>query len=622
MSAEPAGGAARSSISRARISIERILAFSLWFGLLAHGLFFTSEIVAMGFILAIYGIFRGRILWRKIPFALSATDFLLLGMIILSLAGLVYPVKVEEAWLEGIRYLIYWFVYRFSLEISGNARTRQKFIRITVWAAFALILSAWIPWVDKIWPAPGFPEAGRLSSWLGYPNATAAYLGAVFFLPGLNWWVKGILFLSLLSTGSRTALGLLLLLKSVEFIYFLIHIVRNGSKKRPWISKRFLLRVLQYVGIKKIGILIIVMILSLSAMGLFSRFHLAWEHIWSWGAADKSWGERILYFQDGWKLAWEAKFLPRAGGWLAFPLIQQIPYWSLEPHSSLIHILLNQGLAGLTGIGFWSFMWFKRARKNLRRTGPREWSEGLSQITQAMIFLLLHSLVDADLSFAALGIFFWLWAGQVEGLLHLESHSNQTGWLGSGLKTWLYAKVKTGLGPVLALFLLIAVGKALLFEGLPFNKHLVAQETFSNNGGLTQKNYLMGSNWLKKTLAADQSNIDLRKQLAKMELNQGHWEQGIKEVENVLAWAKFDLGAYEWAQGAVWEAAEVQRKQGNNSINIYYLWIEQVPALIQERSESVPVRLRYLWVGYSAFHTTPHIDLLARQARELTLHSL
>ncbi|MHB1652421.1 MAG: O-antigen ligase family protein [Desulfitobacteriaceae bacterium] len=628
MSIESVTGKTLNDVSEARSNKVRVLAFSLWFSLLAHGLFFAREVMVMGLVPGLYVILRGRKLWAAgVSLALTGTDLFLFSMAGLSLLGLSHPIRAEEAWLDMVRFLIYWFVYRWSREVSQDFRTPARLIRIFGWAALALAFTGWLPWAARIWPAPGFPEAGRLSSWLGYPNATAAFLTTVLLLPGLNVWLKSFLFLSLLSTGSRSALALLLGLKGLEFVYSTVNGLRKKAKGVP----------LRLPGNIRFGaglalLLSLILLISLSRVEPISFFRPAWEHLGNWALSNKSWGERLVYLEDGLRLAWAAGLWPRAGGWLAFPLVQRIPYWSLDPHSSVVHILLSQGLLGLICTGAWAFFWLRKAWYSLKDI-PRRGEPELLRLYGAPTFLLLHSLVDADFAFAALGISFWILVGLTHGRQSLPVGNNlyvEPRYLGrkinwvtrfSGrLRGW-QSQIPMGLGIVLSIFLFLVAGTFFMKGGFLLSPGNTVSGEISGKEILQVKNSSEKDKLnLEKALAQDQTQVLWRRQLAEMTLLNGDPAQGLKEIERVLAWRKFDLGAYEWAQGVVWEAAEVQRSLGNSAARPLYQWAEQVPLLIKAQADAVPVGKRYLWPGYASFCSTPYIDLVARYARERTLH--
>lgn len=106
---------------------------------------------------------------------------------------------------------------------------------------------------------------------------------------------------------------------------------------------------------------------------------------------------------------------------MAFPAVQHFPYWTADPHSSFIHILLNQGFLGIVSVGIWGSLSLAKAwkiwgrnKQHISSLTELEEAKAQLKVSSALVFLALHSLVDADFSFGALGILFWL----LFGILH------------------------------------------------------------------------------------------------------------------------------------------------------------------------------------------------------------
>ncbi|KLU59233.1 hypothetical protein CEB3_c42190 [Peptococcaceae bacterium CEB3] len=648
MKSDPAGGIIFDSSSQARSSKEHALVFLLWAALLAHGLFFARDLLALALLPGLYLLFRRddlraafhslRVKPREGTLELTATDALLLLMSGLSLTGLLHPVKAEEGWLEAIRFLLYWFVYRWGREAARNSKGEERLMRAAGWAALALGISAWLPWAAHVWPPPGPPEAGRLSSWFGYPNAAAAFLGAVLLLPRIDIRLKLVLIPFFLSTGSRAGLALFLGILVLQGLIALKSGVKPsqaepGRRTRCVLSESINFRRDANLGVRGRlarlfgrskrgagrGFLVTVGFLAASAVlcwqsgliGPAAPFHGAWAHLGRWAMSDSVW-ERILYFRDGLRLAASGGFLPQAGGWLAFPLVQQIPYWASDPHCSLIRVLLNQGWPGLLSLTAWSASRFRQ----IGRTG----------LWGACVFLALHSLVDADFSFAALGVLFWLLVALAEGRDPAAENRGQ-----GGRKRWgekeghrlSSARVRPAgirvlrpafLEPVLALLLFAPAGVLLAAGGLPAEAGVMGRPGGPPDAAVYCRE-------LTRALSLDRTNVGWRRELAETELLRGEIAPGLNQVERVLAWQKFDLGSWEWAQSLVWQAAERQRRAGTASSRGLYRWVAAVPARITAIARTVPVAERGHWRGYALFvRDDPHIELLARCAGDV-LHN-
>ena len=594
------GSEAKYSVSKAGSSKGRLLASVFFLALIAHGLFFPAEAITFAFvILFLFGTELFRTNRRaELP---DLTDFLLLGLSGLSLLGLLQPVKAAEAWLEALRYFLYWLIYRLGLTLAEGVPL-AVWVRRAGWAALFLAVAGGVP-VAYFWPTTGMSAAGRLNSLFGYANATGAFLAAVLLLPGLNPWLWPVLSLALLSTGSRSAVGLLILFKAVE--------LWQGLSKPRAGNRRTLAKGIQISKNRKAWrsfAALLVGLLGTAALYLAggAGFRSGWTHLFGAPVFDRSWGERLLYLQDGLTLAWRGKLLPQAGGWLAFPLVQKIPYWTLDAHSSVIRILVNQGLPGLLWLVLWAGLWGRRLWYRLRQESTGERLPELKAYVRVLVFLALHSLVDADFSFPVLGFFFWFLLGSLTGSLHLETmvfpgwKGRQRGraW-GMGPGRWLRPRILFGLAFSVALVLGLGFYRSNPPGGTVAVQAATAQETAAKWEGI---------------LHLDRTSVAARRELAAAAFGRGDWQAGLRLVEEILSWRKFDLSAYEWAQNLVWQAVE-QGQISKQDVQVLCAWVEGVPARINFVAEQVPPKLRWLWAGYREFRATPHVELLARYAR-------
>ncbi|MDA8229086.1 MAG: O-antigen ligase domain-containing protein, partial [Desulfitobacterium hafniense] len=385
-------------VSKARSSIGQILAFSLLISMLSHGMFFKYEWLILGIILAGYTLIKIPELDLE---TFNHTDLLLAGLIALSLLGIFHPVRLSEGIFEAMHWGIFWLVYRLSRQISQAPAIVTGVIKKLHLIAFLFAISGWVPIAGEIWLAPGLPEAGRLSSWFGYPNAAAAFLGAVLLLNPKHLLITICLGISLVSTGSRGGIGLfviILVLRELGCVLF------NFPRRERFfkLRERFLPVFLKILGLS---------IFLLGGLLLIKFFYEpALTHLWSWGFSSTSWYERLHYYRDGLKLAVEAYGFPRAGGWWAFPEVQQISYWSADPHSSIIRILLNQGILGVVLFAVWGYLVLKQEVQTMHFQDDYQRREALNRLS-VVLFLAFHSFIDADFSFGALGILFWVIVG-------------------------------------------------------------------------------------------------------------------------------------------------------------------------------------------------------------------
>lgn len=583
-------------ISKAGSSKERILAFAIFLASLAHGIYFTHEWLGFGVLIFAYALWQQKGSFREAarPVVWTITDTFFMVMLGLTIWGLWQPVKVAEGLLGICRWSTLWYVYRWAREISYDSQAGHRLI---YWIQITAVLLAGAGWFIEIVNVLGRTEdvLGRLSSWLGYSNSAAAFLGAVLLLKPRSFSLCLFLGISLLSTGSRSAIGLYVF---VSILDYLVRFFRNKKKYKPqeFFYGVFSGRNWSYVLGK--WILIIAAGLALSAL----LFKPAWVHLAEWGFGNSSWGARLLYYQDGFKLAWIFRGLPHAGGWSAFPTVQQIPYWTADPHSSFITILLNQGIPGFLSILLWIILVLRNKFLGSSKTVLKS-----ANLFAPLVFLVLHSLVDADFSFGILGILFWI-------LFGLESEQfSSTEIKQSYFKPLKFLKPLKRLVPLVFATLLLtgSLSLALRPNLLNLGEHwsLKAKSLSGEDPSLSITLY-------HKSLFWDKTRAAWQRQLAELEFQQGNIGEGIKQTENALIWQGFDLGAYEWAQSLVWQTAELQDNSGFNNSAGLYDWVENVPARIESKRLSVNENKRWLWQGSASFRPTPHIILLADYARQ------
>lgn len=585
-------------ISKAGSSNEHILAFAIVLSSLAHGVFFPQEWLGLGVLIFAYAFWQQKGLLQKAarPVVWTITDTFFMVMLGLTIWGLWQPVKVAEGILGICRWAILWFVYRWAREISSDSQSGHRLI---LWLQITAVFLAGAGWIIGIVNALGSPVdvLGRLCSWFGYSNSAAAFLGAVLLLKPPGFSVRFFLGISLLSTGSRLAIGLYVFVSTLDYL------VRFFLNKRKY-KRRYTMSGV-FPGQKRVFLLgkrILPLAVGLVLSALL--FKPAWVHLAEWGFGNSSWQERLLYYQDGFKLAWIFRGLPHAGGWSAFPTVQQIPYWTADPHSSIINILLNQGLPGLLAVFLWILFVLKsKFKRDFGTTG-----ESLN-LFAPLVFLVLHSLVDADFSFGILGILFWI-------LFGLDNNLNFQQFSSAGILQGSFKAIKR-LVP-LACSILLFIGSL----------SLALRPNLLNTGELwsLQAKRLSGRDpsqsisLYHKSLFWDQTRAAWQRQLAELEFQRGNIGEGLKQTENALIWQGFDLGAYEWAQSLVWQVAATKDNSGLNNSAGLFTWVENVPERIELKRLIVSENKRWLWPNSADFRPTPHIELLAgyAQQRQLT----
>ncbi|NLI91060.1 MAG: hypothetical protein GX434_02300 [Peptococcaceae bacterium] len=383
---------------------EDVLTGFMFLGLICHGIFFAREWLIFGAMLIIYLLIRwaqrvGRSKNSKRKFGVSSKN--LVGpisifclLIIFSLIGLLHPVRKIEGWLEAFKWLIFLLAYLWGRQLAVREEMKDIVLNRMIITALISTLLAWLPGSEMIW-APGIPEDGRFASTWGYANAAASFLGCQLLLLHKDRKIKipylTVFMISMISTGSRAAIALVIVFW-VLLILKRIHLKLIIDFKPP--------------KLKELGFwfsVLAIMIIMIQQTGM--RYQDSVQHLLNW--TQTTFSERLLYYADCLKLAQTAHFLPQAGGWLAFPFIQTIPYFTLYPHSSIFQVLLNQGLAGVILLSFWACKGIKQYIFDLRN------SSDLTNICSktAVLYLGIHSLLDVDFSFGILGVVFWLLAG-------------------------------------------------------------------------------------------------------------------------------------------------------------------------------------------------------------------
>jgi hypothetical protein len=406
----------------ARWREEDVLAGIIFLGLICHGIFFAREWLIFGGLLLIcrLGLWinkgKGQVRLGKVFGAGNIKGLLspigiFAFMIILSLIGLIQPVRSVEGWLEAWRWLVFLIAYLWGKQSAGKPEQRDIILNKILLAALVGTVISWLPGNEKIWAQAGVFEQGRFSATFGYPNAAAGFLGCQLLIllkdRNLKWFYIFVFTAGLLSTGSRAAVLMLLLF----FVLLIGKRARLNRRAAPgdgfnqlFNTKTLKPKLEREIKAQRVKMLAWGAVVCLCGQ-TFSRWREAFSHLLAW--RNTSLPERLMYYWDSFRLARSAHFFPRAGGWLAFPFIQTIPYFTLYPHSSLCQVLLNQGLAGVLILLIWSWRGMKGYFCDLKQS--RDLTTLCSKT--AVCYLGLHSLVDVDMSFGVLGILFWFMAG-------------------------------------------------------------------------------------------------------------------------------------------------------------------------------------------------------------------
>ena len=580
-----------------RESKVRTLVFFLTLSVLIHGTFYPREWLLLG---AGMVIFNALTLKNSSTFQISLTDIVFTGLIALSFVGLLNPVNVSEGWLDAVRWLVLWMAYRISSNLQeGQSRYVLRWIE---GIGILIAIIGWIPAFSRLWPGGTSVVDGRLASFFGYPNALAAYCAAVLLLGPQSKWIRALMFTSLLNTGSRGAVGIFILVwvcrEALLWKSRSRQTLERGKRSFQRFPRGFLRGLGEWrllrgnkvnfgiVRARKEGVLLI-LLLSLGVLLTLRWNQQVVVHLLNWGIST-SLGERLLYIHDGLHLAVLNKGLPRAGGWYAFPIVQNIPYWTTDPHSLGIRILLHQGILGILlagGWGAWAFAGLiGEALRKLRENSEKNLTfiRGFS----ALLFLAMHALLDTDFLFGALGLLFWT----LFGIFSLST-----------LKKWSWRKNSTSIESYYTQKRGDPVKKGISF---------LSSALLLGIGGLLLAT-AAHPQWIER---GDQIQPKMRQEAARLEIEQSG-SNGLVAIENILAWEKFDLRMYEWAQGIVFEEAEKRKVSNFEEAVELYRWVENVPGRITSIHQ-ISAFEKKLWPEAESFQPSEYNLLLAEYARK------
>lgn len=390
---------------------ESIIILIFYMALVCHGMYFQREWVLLGSLfIALLGasILKDRFWyinrWKENGLRLILA--ILISMTVFSLAGLLEPAIKKEAYLAALQWVLYAAVFVFSYRLGTKQPARERIINKLITAGILAATVAWIPGMENIWiPSSGL-ERNRLCSFFGYPNAAGIFFAAMLCLVDARSlksdrnkiWKTLILVVAMAATGSRAAVSIFLLIYSLfygkNFVTKVYHRVRRIEFRTSSLSiTRF--------GLAKMIPFIFAGLFIWKWQSVFSE---AWKHYFIWPGT--SFGERLLYYADGLKIAWRGHLLPQAGGWSLYPLVQQTEYSSTDPHSAIIRVLINQGIMGAGLLILLGAIILKQGINSVF-SEERE----MKAMARAMACLAAHSILDIDMAFGALGILFWIILG-------------------------------------------------------------------------------------------------------------------------------------------------------------------------------------------------------------------
>lgn len=116
---------------------------------------------------------------------------------------------------------------------------------------------------------------------------------------------------------------------------------------------------------------------------------------------------RFTYYRDAAKLVQERPWFGfGGGGWALHPRYQDVSYSVSDPHSQLAKVWVESGSVGVIIYATW---WISLARLAWRKR--RQGQTTAAVLLAGLLMIGLHSLIDFDLSFGAMGLLVWAAAG-------------------------------------------------------------------------------------------------------------------------------------------------------------------------------------------------------------------
>lgn len=420
------------------------------------GLFFQREwlytqvFVALLLVLAV---FTRR---KNLRFFSHWLDFAAVGLLAAYLAGAARAVDARSAVAELLKLFSFLAVYWLTAYGGWSRRDLKVLLTFLFWGGCGIALLGVLTALGIYQISGGYVE-GRIYSTFQYPNTLAAFLGFMLFL-GVFLWREGksrwrlvylpglyVIVVCLIGTGSRGGLGVLILVLPLlflilppgarkDFFYRLLLAFGLGlpaaagflrylgnSNSAAWIVlagglvlaglagglpewlQRLQLRQLLWPGV--ICVLLaagLLFVFRTGGLNPLARLETASLQL-------HTFQERLTYYKDAIGMVSQSPvFGFGGGGWALYPRYQSYPYWVSDPHSQLVKVAVESGLLGLA---FYLAWWLLLGRAAWRRS--RQGDEVSAVVFAGLLLIAVHSLIDFDLSFGAMGFLVWCSAGVI-----------------------------------------------------------------------------------------------------------------------------------------------------------------------------------------------------------------
>lgn len=203
----------------------------------------------------------------------------------------------------------------------------------------------------------------------------------------------------------------------------------------------------------------------------------------------------------------------------------------------------------------------------------------------ALIFLMVHALLDTDYLFGALGLLFWTLFGILS-----SSHKKLSCRKSDYPIESYYTQYQ---------------------RGHEARKIGILTSTLLGGIGLLLFTLALHPQWIEK---GNSIQPKTNQEAAHLEVEQ-KGSNGLGAIENILSWEKFDLRTYEWAQGVVLEEAEKREASDLVEAAKLYRWVEKVPDQIASIRQINDFE-KALWPEAEKFQPSEYNLLLAEYARK------
>ncbi|HWJ02212.1 MAG TPA: O-antigen ligase family protein [Verrucomicrobiae bacterium] len=452
----------------------------------AKGLFFQQEWYYVHIFSACLVILALVLRSKHLGFFHRKLDLLVIGFVLTYLVSAPTAVNAKAAMTEAMKQVNFLAVY--WLVLYGGWKDRDiSFLPVALFWSGAGVAALGLTSALGIYELQGGYVESRIYSTLQYPNTLAAYLGCLVFF-GIHLWSESrswlrrfylpalyLMTVCLIGTGSRGGIGVFVILIPA-FLWLVPQKFRKDYGFRLFTSfglgvvfAPVILRLMEKQNMTQAGIALVVgLVLSFCLESLplrlvtVSRKHLiivtliaiallGTGYIITAGGENplsrlrtislkaSEFRTRLSYYQDGLEMTLERPLTGYGGGgWSLYSRYQEYPYFVSDPDNQLIKVAVE---TGALGVAFYIALWIGLAITvwRVRRTG---------RVKEVAIFsglsvIGLHSLIDFDLSYGAMGLLFWVGAALLQfkqrptGLQFKMKQRVLTALCAGGIALWL-----------------------------------------------------------------------------------------------------------------------------------------------------------------------------------------